>query len=926
MLPDADVDIDDLVDDADDDDGEAEIAAEDLTTDEEEEHPTSSSSSPTSTERVNGEPSVADTAAASEDAADADDSPSDELDVANSTTSELAESQASITELQSNEPKHHQQQQQQPSIDTDDIKLDTDNTGTLCVDLPEPSPTADELPSEDSSKQKDVEEEESQEESLEDKDCTNTFPEDEQEAGHEDNDKVQVNSSDTRDANQQVCQSPTADVIPPTSSSVSTSSSPTSLEPPQHTEFVSEPQNELQLVSEDKEEKGEQNDMKYVPETGDQSQTEQHDHIVADQSEQNDLEIDNESQLEVQADHEPQSSTAQTNEEQSTCVTEKQEQPVHVETAVDLEKRSLSNADDEVTSQQGTDACHEDVTVTEVPTVTEEVPTVTDEVKYEYEATAKQLDLLGRLAMLKEKAAQRKAQQTTDTGSTEDSQETSSSEGHGPSRHSDDSTRLPDEKDSAQQQQKVDATDAVTKTDASGTAMDTNTTDKDTLSETDKQTVLATINADAKQSIDVIGSPTHGAGMTEDNSVRGKLVSTTNEGHCCSTGSPSTASHDDKVETKAPTQTTDNKLVSTAENTSLSTTDKSTMKTVSKVELEGTSTAEVVKDQPETTHSVSDSANTSTKGAATVNMQSEPAERGSNVTCTDTRKLADEFKVRGDSTATDSAVKLQPADQPGHAQALSGTTSVKRELPGATTAANSIAPLEPVHGGSDNSTESAAPTEKLTDTDSALSRTAGAVAKHSQPSDGSSDHGRSPQLEHTKALSDTADGKLSNTATATPASTVSHEPTKSSGETTSPPDDSGDAAVNYDSDLDPELAQADSLHLLSAVQTLKVNNTDGPGYLYVLADRTRKRFKIAASRSPAKRLRQATAFNPDITSLVCLSVSRRLAAVAELRRRLTAGKHSGDVIAAGSRDWFTGSDDAVTKLVRQVAASDATDN
>ena len=95
----------------------------------------------------------------------------------------------------------------------------------------------------------------------------------------------------------------------------------------------------------------------------------------------------------------------------------------------------------------------------------------------------------------------------------------------------------------------------------------------------------------------------------------------------------------------------------------------------------------------------------------------------------------------------------------------------------------------------------------------------------------------------------------------------------------------------------------------------------------MFTDRRNERFKIGASRSPAKRLRQAAAFNPDITSLVSLPVPRRLAALAQLRRRLSSGNpHPRDVVAAaclpGSRDWFTAADDVMRELVAQVAAAE----
>ena len=857
LLPDADadVDIDDLIED--DDDDEAPVAGDDLTTDEDEQRPTtSSSSSPPPAERVDDEASVTDRVAAADSetkptsptpAASNDDDDDDDDDVSEDKTSELTESQANTVELQSNEC-----QQQQPTINADDVdQLITDNTGTRDVDLPEPSLTTSELQTQhtDTSRLEGVAEIVSQGESPEAED-TNNLAEKQQETF---NDGV-----DTPDSSQQVCQSTAAestasgDVIPPTSLSASATVLASlvlpSPEQPQHADVVIALQQEPPPTPKDQEH-DEENDMKSVPENEGQTETQQHRSVVklvTDQNEQNDLQVTSQSELEVNGDQEPDSSATQTKKGRisttSTTEEQEQEQGVHVETQVDLEKQSSSSAE-KVTSPQDAEGGHEEVQVTEDSEVTEQA-TVTEEVKVTYEASAKQLDLLSRLAMLREKAAQRKTEQPSDTESTQDSQpdtvlthdsrESLYAEDHGLSRQTGDSSRPQDQSDSPQQQQD----DILTKNDVNRSSVDVNK-DKEASPETDKQRVVATVNADAEQQHrQSIESPSQGTAVMEDkSSLRGQLVSRT-DGHCRSTGSSSVTTHNDVVETEVLTMTTDNCL-STAEQLVSLPIDKPSTQVHSQLQA-----AEASNIQSTTTHSGLDSSDVTSTKDADLKIQSEPD--APVVSSADTHQQDDE--VACSFAATDSSVELQ---------------ATKRDL-------------------------------------------------------------HQPDL--TQTLSDTRDGELSNASTSADSCSVTDTITEHSTEPTHLLDDVDDTAVNYDSDLDREFAVADALQLLSDVQSLKSRKADGPGYLYVFGDAPKKRLMIGASMSPAKRLRQAIVFNPDITLLIHVPVSRRLAAVTELRRRLVAN-HSCDVIAAclpQSRDWFTGSDDVMTEVVKQVAADDTT--
>ena len=589
-----------------------------------------------------------------------------------------------------------------------------------------------------------------------------------------------------------------------------------------------------------------------------ETEMEQHEQGIADEKDQNDHESDCLNTL-TEEDH-----------SRPTRTTEKPPS-VHDETTTDLDKPSLYTSDDEVTSQQDAEVGYDEAKV-----VTEEVK-VTEEATVTYEASAKQLDLLSRLAMLREKAAQRKAQQTSDTESTtQDSLETTPGEHHGPSAHRDDSTRPHDQLDGLKQLH--DAPYTSTKTDVDRSP-DTDK-DKETLSETNRQVDISKVDADAKQETsEVTGSH----GITLSTTEPGELVSETDGGRHDTIGSPSVITHDDTdVITEAQRQSSDdNKSVHPAEHDRLSTIDKPTTKAHSTC-LQDVSTAELLNSD----------INTPTGEAAKVSVQQTQHS-------TNTTEICIEHNEFCSGTATDEAVKLQSADEGGDhqsalSQALSGT--VHSEISGTTPAAVDVdVQSVPVHSDSENTTDQ-------TGTDSEL-RGAVTVATHPDSVDSSG----GDQLEPAMVLSDT--------------SSVTCGLTETSNETTYPPDND-DTADNYDSDLDLEFADPDALQLLSHIQTIKSSKADGPGYLYVFADHPRGRFKIGASRSPAKRLRQATTFNPDITLLVFLPVSTRLAAVGELRRRLLANDQR-DVIT-GSRDWFRGSDDVIREQVTEVAAANTT--
>ena len=894
MLPDADVDvdIDDLIDDLDDDEDVVGLADDDLTTDDDEHRPTtSSSSSPPPTERViDDETSVADVTAAAADTTDSDANTTSPIptasaddDVSNDRTSEVTESRASVAELQLND----EQQQQQPS-NADDV---TDNTCTRGVDSPELGLTTNELQTDDtdSGRQEDVEETTNLDESHEDKDFTNTLAADQQETCNDDGgDKVQICSSDTPDASQQVCQSTgaesseSADIIPSTSSSASATLSTT--EHLQHDEVVSASQLEPLLKSEGQ---GGQVDVTCVPETEDKIEMEQQERVVTDHNDQNDFQDSGHSEMEVK----------NAEEDESTCAKETQEQTVDVETAVELEQRCSSHTGDEVTSQQDAEDGRDKDKVEDESEVTEQTE-VAEEVKVTYEASAKQLDLLSRLAMLKEKAAQRKAQQTSDTASTQDGQETSSSEDREPSRRiDDDGARTWRQTDSASQLQKDADAHILTKNDVNRST-DTDK-DKETSSDTNKQTVIATVDASANRNYgEGTTSPSYRTLATEDiNSERGRFFSRTYDD---SMGSSSVTARD-VVESKAQTQAAgDLSSRSTVEQAVLSTTtNKST--TLAQTESRDVPTAENLN-----VHSGVGDARSTEEAAA----QSELSRGVSNSENADVHAREQDGELHSDSVQTSETVEMMPQalSDIGHKE-ISCVTAAELNV-------QSVPALPRSDDDSDKNTEDQTDTAKPADSEP---DGAAAAAIHPETVDSGS-YVRDP--ESAKAPSD----QLCDATALEDRSSVSHLSSENGGEEIHLLDISeGDAAVNYDSDLDDEFAAADTVHLLADIQTLKSSRaTDGPGFLYVFADPPRRRFMIGASRSPAKRLRQAIVFNPDLTLLTSVTASGRRAALGRFRRRLLAANHSCDVIT-GSRDWFTGSDDVMKELVVQSAA-DATNN
>ena len=332
-------------------------------------------------------------------------------------------------------------------------------------------------------------------------------------------DDVEVpSSSDTPDANQQVNLpdadefTESGDLVPSTSSSASGTDAPSS-----DVEVADVGRQELRLTSTTEDEQG---GMNRVMETKGQAELEDGGQVVAD-SVENDLNVDSHSEQEVIANHEPDSSTRQTDEDQSPHVTEKREQLVHSETAADSdERRTLTGAGDEMTSQQNGEVDRDEATLANDSNskVTESAEVI-EEVKVTYEASAKQLDLLSRLALLREKAAQRKAEQ----GSDENDHEVSAGENRGPSRPSDDSAGPLNRSDSPQQ--KCDASNASTKT-ADETVVD----------------------ADAEQHGHIRGLPSLGAEIIEDPD---KLASRAVEGHRETTDSPSVTTRDHTRETEA---------------------------------------------------------------------------------------------------------------------------------------------------------------------------------------------------------------------------------------------------------------------------------------------------------------------------------------------------------------------------------------
>ena len=824
MLPDADaeVDIDDLTDDDDDDDLE-EIDVEDqITDDEEDQHPTrSSSSSPELTHATDGETSGTDTAAAA-DTSDsstkvvlpaASASASDEDNINTSETTGLIESQVGIDELQLNELL-----QAQPTTNADGVTQDADTVDDVDDEL---AATPDELGEHTDNETRQA----GAEETVGDQSPENSSAENQE-----------VTCIDDDDDSQLQCQSETTetdDVIASASAAVASTVS-LSTQQPQLAEDVDASQQDSQTTPRNSHE-DEQNDEKFTA-IGDEPQTEQRENTAADQNEQkDDFQATSQSQT-TESGREPDSTTVQTEENLPTA--EEQEQTVdHIETATELETQPSRSTGADVTSEQGGEVGHGEVSGSKV----------TEEVKVTYEASAKQLDLLSRLAMLRERAEQRKAQQTTSSTDSERSQPG-------------DVTGRPTAGETDQQPDQTRMT-----FDVGGTSEETNN---------DREDHDQKIGEDAGQTSEKnTGSPSHDTEATTDASQRQiQLISRTHEGH--------SRSHVDTVETEVEARSGDS---STPGHISSSLMDKPAIDH----ELGQTPPSDVLSVALETAiRSDLNDTVLSTEGSA-VETESTP-----RVLNGDRQKLADQLSS---ATVMDSGAEGLPDQSGGPAD-----DTVDNNISGVTTTTSLDGQSEPVHHDSEKITMSP---DKDKNTDS------GPTAATTADISASADH----QYTTTEKTIDPA-----VPTTSAEMSSVSSKSTESS--------EDSDTAVNYDSDLDAEFADSEAVvRLLADIVELKSNSAaDGPGYLYVFTDRPNRRFKIGASRSPATRLRQAAAFNPDIMSLISVPVSRRAAAASELRRRL-AGR---DVIATclpGSRDWFTATDDVMKDLVRQVFAGQ-TDN
>lgn len=120
------------------------------------------------------------------------------------------------------------------------------------------------------------------------------------------------------------------------------------------------------------------------------------------------------------------------------------------------------------------------------------------------------------------------------------------------------------------------------------------------------------------------------------------------------------------------------------------------------------------------------------------------------------------------------------------------------------------------------------------------------------------------------------------------------------------------ASENYDSE--PE---AESSRRTAAVRRRCDPAPDGPGYVYAFTDSddgsSSYRVKIAGSRDPFGRLRQAGLFNVDIRLVSAVNVASRLAAADDVRRRLADARLPGTV------DWFRVQLDDVLQTMTDVA-------
>lgn len=126
-------------------------------------------------------------------------------------------------------------------------------------------------------------------------------------------------------------------------------------------------------------------------------------------------------------------------------------------------------------------------------------------------------------------------------------------------------------------------------------------------------------------------------------------------------------------------------------------------------------------------------------------------------------------------------------------------------------------------------------------------------------------------------------------------------------------DNNGDSAMvseNYDSD--PDTTRNGDMQK----RHCRDEATDGPGYIYAFTDShnnsTEFRVKVAGSRNPFGRLRQATLFNVDIRLVSAVPVSARCAASRAIHDRLK------DLALKGTTDWFTGRLDDIVQAVMDV--------
>jgi len=136
-----------------------------------------------------------------------------------------------------------------------------------------------------------------------------------------------------------------------------------------------------------------------------------------------------------------------------------------------------------------------------------------------------------------------------------------------------------------------------------------------------------------------------------------------------------------------------------------------------------------------------------------------------------------------------------------------------------------------------------------------------------------------------------------------------------------------DASVtaDYDSDLDIAGTNEKTYTLVDRVRRLKASPVETPGYLYVFTDSPTEdepseykvtgvlpRFKVGASRFPGKRLQQATCFNPEIKPFIVASVKRRLGALRLAREKLAQFQ------VTGTCDWFACDEDVMVTVIDTV--------